>query len=102
MSYRIIFEPRFDVDYTELSRTHPELMDNLDDAIACLQEDGELPDGCRLHVLDNPGGNYNGHWEFHLAGDIDVLVLYWKRAGRTVIRMVRIGTHAGLFQGELL
>lgn len=53
-------------------------------------------------MLDNPGGNYNGHWEFHLAGDIDVLVLYWKRADRTVIRMVRIGSHSELFHGELM
>ncbi|MBW3093714.1 hypothetical protein KIH79_12480 [Bifidobacterium sp. 82T10] len=37
-----------------------------------------------------------------MAGDIDVLVLYRKRAGRTVIRMVRLGSHAELFQGELI
>ena len=98
----MIFEPQFNADYTELSRVHPELMDDLDDAIEYLREQGELPEGYRPHVLDNPGGNYNGHWEFHLAGDIDVLVLYWKRDGHTVIRMVRIGAHAELFQGELL
>ncbi|NMM98133.1 addiction module toxin RelE [Bifidobacterium sp. DSM 109959] len=102
MAYRMIFEPQFDADYTELSRIHPELMDDLDDAIDYLQEYGRLPDEYRPHVLDNAGGNYNGHWEFHLAGDIDVLVLYWKRADRTVIRMVRIGSHSELFQGELV
>ncbi|WP_318643739.1 type II toxin-antitoxin system YafQ family toxin [Bifidobacterium platyrrhinorum] len=102
MTYRIVFEPQFDADYTTLSRIHPELMDDLDDAIDHLQEYGTLPEGYRPHVLDNAGGNYNGHWEFHLAGDIDVLVLYWKRADRTVIRMVRIGSHSDLFQGEVL
>lgn len=98
MSYTIKFDSRFDADYEWLSRT----CDDLDDAIVLLSENGELPEGYRPHVLDNPGGNYNGHWEFHLAGDIDVLVLYWKRAGHTVIRMVRIGSHAELFQGDLL
>ncbi|MBT1182270.1 type II toxin-antitoxin system YafQ family toxin [Bifidobacterium sp. CP2] len=102
MSYIIKFDSRFDADYEWLGRVHPELLDDLDDAILMLREDGELPEGYRPHVLGNAGGNYNGHWEFHLAGDIDVLVLYWKRAGHTVIRMVRIGTHAELFQGEVL
>ncbi|KAB5607459.1 type II toxin-antitoxin system YafQ family toxin [Bifidobacterium jacchi] len=102
MTYRIVFEPQFNADYTKLSRKHPELMDDLDDAIDYLQEYGELPEGYTPHVLDNSGGNYNGHWEFHLAGNIDVLVLFWKRVDRTVIRMVRIGSHSELFQGELI
>ena len=102
MTCRIIFEPQFDQDYTRLSRSHPKLMDDLDDTIDYLQEYGELPEDYVPHVLDNSGGNYNGHWEFHLAGDIDVLVLYWKRRDHTVIRMVRIGSHSELFQGELV
>lgn len=102
MSYTIKFDSRFDSDYEWLSRTHPELCDDLNDAILLLRENGELPEGYRPHVLDNPGGNYNGHWEFHLAGDVDVLVLYWKRGNRAGIRMVRIGSHSELFTSELL
>lgn len=33
MSYAIRFDSRFDADYAWLSRTHPELCDDLDDAI---------------------------------------------------------------------
>jgi mRNA interferase YafQ len=101
VTYIIKFDSRFDADYAKFANEHPELVDDLDDALDYLQEHGTLPDGYSPHVLTNPGGNYNGHWEFHVAGDIDVLVLYWHRQGRSIIRLVRIGSHAELFQGEL-
>ena len=54
------------------------------------------------HILNNRGGNYNGNQEYHLSnGKVDVLVIYNPHKTNLTIRMIRIGTHKDLFQGEL-
>ncbi len=62
--------------------------------------------GCRrriVPILDNPGGNYNAYWDFHLAdGLVDVVVLYMPHKTNPIIRLVRMGSHDELFQGPLL
>ncbi|MBW3093715.1 hypothetical protein KIH79_12485 [Bifidobacterium sp. 82T10] len=57
MSYVIKFDSQFDADYEWLSRVHPELLDDLDDAVPMLRENGELPEGYRPHALNNASGN---------------------------------------------
>ena len=48
-----------------------------------------------------PGGNYNGHIDFHLSdGLVDVVVLYLPHKTNPVIRLVRMGTHQELFSGS--
>ena len=38
---------------------------------------GAVPNEYGPHELSNPGGNYNGHIDFHLSdGMVDVVVLY--------------------------
>ena len=70
-------EPQFIADYRQVMRKHPALKSELRAALRELAATGTLPAMYRLHQLANPGGNYNGHMEFHLAdGMVDVLVLF--------------------------
>lgn len=63
-----------------------------------LQVNGCVPSVYRPHVLDNPGGRYNGCVEFHLADD--VLVIYWPPKPDQFIRMLDICTHEELRTGR--
>ncbi len=95
-------EPQFITDYQRVVRVHPTLKPELRSALQELAASGTLPATYRPHRLTNPGGNYNGHMEFHLAdGEVDVLVLYMPHHSNPIIRLVRMGSHAELFQGPL-
>ena len=95
-------EPQFRRDYRELVRDHPYLKRELAAAVRELMCYGRVPESYRPHLLTNPGGNYNGHIEFHLAdGAVDVLVLYQEHKTNPIIRLIRMGSHSALFQGEL-
>ena len=98
--YSIVFEKTFISDFKRVSRLHPFVKRELNAAVRELSEKGTLPEAYRAHVLDNPGGNYSGHIDFHLSdGKVDVVVLYLPHKTNPVIRFVRMGTHAELFQG---
>lgn len=95
-------EPQFIADYRQVMRQHPRLKSELRAALRELASAGTLPAMYHPHRLANPGGNYNGHMEFHLAdGMVDVLVLYMPHRSNPVIRLVRMGSHRDLFQGPL-
>lgn len=101
--FEIKMEPTFVSDYRCVVRSHPRVRAELKAAVAELMANGEVPEAYRPHVLSNPGGNYNGHVDFHLSdGDVDVLVLYLPHKTNPVIRLVRMGSHAELFQGPEL
>lgn len=100
--WEIQFEQGFVRDVRAVVRQHPQIRDELAVAVEVLSETGTLPEGYSLHELDNPGGNYNGHMDFHLSdGLVDVVVLRVMHKGRMVIRFVRMGTHEELFRGRL-
>ncbi|WP_455139966.1 type II toxin-antitoxin system YafQ family toxin [Thermophilibacter sp.] len=100
MRYAIKFDSAFKADYQRVTRQHPRIREELRAAMVELADCGALPDAYRPHVLDNPGGNYNGHIDFHLSdGAVDVVVLYLPHRTNPVIRFVRMGTHGELFQG---
>ena len=100
--WEIKFEPTFVREAREIMKRHPQLREELAIAVELLAETGTLPDGYSLHALDNPGGNYNGHMDFHLSdGLCDVVVLYAVNKGRLLIRFVRMGTHNDLFHGPV-
>ncbi|MCI2148199.1 type II toxin-antitoxin system mRNA interferase toxin, RelE/StbE family [Bifidobacterium crudilactis] len=103
MKYRIRFDSQFTREYAQLRHDHVQLADELDELIIEeLAVNGTVPDAYRPHMLANPGGNYNGHWEFHLSeGAIDVLVLYLPHHSNPIIRLVRIASHDELFQGRI-
>lgn len=71
-----------------------------------MSEHGELRDSYGAHLLGNPGGNYNGHIDFHLSdGKVDVAVLYLPfylpHKTNLEIRFVRMGTNEELSQGSV-
>lgn len=98
--YSIVFEKTFIADFKRVSRLHPFVKRELSAAVRELSENGALPEAYRAHVLDNLGGTYNRHIDFHLSdGNVDVVVLYLPHKTNPVIRFVRMGTHKELFQG---
>ena len=58
--YTIKFERSFLSDYRRVVRAHPFIRHEFEVAMRELAERGELPEMYGAHVLDNPGGNYNG------------------------------------------
>ncbi len=102
MTYHVVLDPRFKSDYRRIRREYPQVARELAEVIDEFVQNGELPDAYGAHELLNPGGNYNGYWEFHLSdGAVDVLVIYIPRRREPVIRFVRMGSHRDLFQGPL-
>lgn len=101
--FEVKTDSTFVSDYRRVIRLHPHIRAELKAAVAELMARGEVPEGYRPHVLNNPGGNYNGHIDFHLSdGQADVLVLYLPHKTNPVIRLVRMGSHDELFQGPAL
>lgn len=98
--FDIKVENSFKTDYRRIMRMYPQLKKELASALEELHLHGKLPAEYGAHILDNPGGNYNGHVDFHISdGLVDVIVLYMPHKTNPVIRLVRIGSHVDLFQG---
>lgn len=96
--FEIKVEAQFKADYKRTTRTHPQLKTEFKAAVAELAARGSLPAEYGAHELSNPGGNYNGHIDFHLSdGLVDVIVLYLPHKTNPVIRLVRMGSHEELF-----
>lgn len=90
----IRYTEEFDFDLERLVRWRADYaVEVLEVLTDCLVVDGAVPESYKPHILNNPGGCYNGCVEFHV-GDDDVLVLYWQ--GRGFVRMVHICTHTEL------
>ena len=102
--FEIKVEAQFKADYKRTMRMHPQLKTEFRAAVAELAARGSLSAEYGAHELSNPGGNYNGHIDFHLSdGLVDVVVLYFatnnQHKTNPVIRLVRMGSHEELFQG---
>ena len=98
--FDIVFEPQFERDYGRVVREHPQVHRELATVFEEFRTTGTVPPEYRPHVLDNPGGNYNGYHEFHLLdGRFDAIVISRPHRSNPSIRFVRLGTHAELFQG---
>ncbi len=101
--YEIRLDSSFVADYRRVTRRSPRIKAEFEAAVSELAAHGELPEEYRAHILSNPGGNYNGHVDFHLSdGEVDVIVLYLPHKTNPVIRLVRMGSHDELFQGPAL
>lgn len=102
MAYQIIADKAFRADYKNVKRRYPEVIAEFKSAVAELAATGTVPDSYNPHPLNNFGGNYNGHYDFHLSdGKVDVVVLYLPHKTNPSIRLVRIGAHSDLFQGPM-
>lgn len=101
--FEIRIEPAFKVDYVRTMKRYPHLKSEFKEAVSELMRTGMVPDEYGPHELSNPGGNYNGHIDFHLSdGIVDVVVLYMPHKTNPIIRLVRMGGHGELFRGPLL
>ena len=102
MAYTIKYDAVFKRDYRRVMGWHPEPEKEFRSAVSELAAHGRLPESYHPRLLTSPGGNYNGHIDFHLStGKVDVVVLYMPHRTNPVIRLVRMGTHRELFQGPL-
>ena len=101
--YEIKVESAFKADYARVMKQHPRLRGEFKEAVSELMRTGAVPNEYGPHELSNPGGNYNGHIDFHLSdGMVDVVVLYMPHKSNPIIRLVRMGSHDELFQGPLI
>ena len=92
--YEIKVEPAFKADYARVMKRHPRLRGEFKEAVSELMRTGAVPNEYGPHELSNPGGNYNGHIDFHLSdGMVDVVVLYMPHKSNPIIRLVRMGSH---------
>ena len=99
--FEIKVEDQFKADYKRTMCVHLQLKTEFKAAVAELAAHGSLPVEYGAHELSNPGGNYNGHIDFHPSdGLVDVVVLYLLHKTNPVIRLVRMGSHEELFQGS--
>ena len=74
--YEIKVESAFKADYARVMKRHPRLRGEFKEAVSEPMRTGAVPNEYGPHELSNPGGNYNGHIDFHLSdGMVDVVVL---------------------------
>lgn len=64
------------------------------DAVGILEQGLEIPRSMRPHKLI---GNYAGHMELHIEGDLLLIWFEENGVGELVINLVRLGTHSELF-----
>lgn len=63
-------------------------------AISLLAEGQDIPASMRPHKLI---GNYAGHLELHIEGDLLLIWLETDNRGETIVYLTRVGTHSELF-----
>lgn len=98
--YTLIYDPQFKIDYKKVKREHPEIVSDLKNIFEQLHTTGTVQGEYHPHILNNFGGNYNGHYDLHVSeGKVDIVMLYLPHKTNPTIRLVRLGPHAELFQG---
>lgn len=63
-------------DYKRTMRMHPQLKSEFKAAVAELVAHGRFRRSTGAHELSNPGGNYNGHIDFHLSDGLSMWSFY--------------------------
>lgn len=99
--YTIKYEPQFKKDYKKFKKEHPELIKDFKNTVIQLTQKGKVGKDYDLHPLNKCGGNYSGHFDYHLSeGTVDVVMIYKPHKTNSIIRFVRIGNHGDLFEGK--
>lgn len=99
--FAIKYEPQFKKDYKKFKHEHPELIRDFKNTVKQLIKNGKVGPGYGLHILDKPGHNYSGYFDYHLIdGKVDIVIIYKPHKTNPLIRLVRIGSHKELFAGE--
>lgn len=63
-------------------------------AVSLLEQGLEIPRAMRPHKLI---GDYAGHMELHIEGDLLLIWLEEDGSGELIIHLVRLGSHSELF-----
>jgi len=92
VSLRVVWTSQFKKDY-KLAMKRGLAIEELDDAIRLLANDGKLPSKYLDHAL---GGDWKGFRECHIAPDW--LLIYAIENKMLVLTLTRTGTHSDLFQ----
>ena len=80
-------------DFKKYAR-NPDKVRKIREITKLLQNEDEIPSKYRPHPLI---GNYAGHMELHIEGDLLLIWIEHTEVGEATITFVRLGTHAELF-----
>lgn len=90
---RIEYSTKFRKDFKRYAR-NAEKVAKIMSAVSLLEQGVEIPRSMRPHKLI---GNYAGHMELHIEGDLLLIWFEENGVGELVINLVRLGTHSELF-----
>lgn len=94
MARRIEFTKKFKKDLNRL-RNNKYKLNKVAQVIKMLAEGGDIPVSMKPHKLI---GNYAGHLELHIEGDLLLIWLEKTEVGDVAIYLVRLGSHSELFK----
>lgn len=75
-------------------RHNKDKRDKITSVVEMLAQGVDIPSSMRPHKLI---GNYVGHMELHIEGDLLLIWLELDDEGIEVIRLIRLGSHSELF-----
>lgn len=93
MIRRIEFTSKFKKDLKRL-RNNEAKLSKVANVIELLAQDEDIPASMKPHKLI---GNYAGHLELHIEGDLLLIWLEKTELGDMTIYLVRLGSHSELF-----
>ncbi|RKW46983.1 MAG: type II toxin-antitoxin system YafQ family toxin [Porphyromonas sp.] len=93
MTRRIEFTSKFKKDLKRL-RNNEAKLSKVANVIELLAQGEDIPASMKPHKLI---GNYAGHLELHIEGDLLLIWLEKKELGDMTIYLVRLGSHSELF-----
>lgn len=64
------------------------------EVVQLLESGVDIPPKYSPHKLI---GNYEGHMELHVEGDLLLIWLEYDEEGEDIVNLVRVGTHSDLF-----
>ena len=93
MTRRIEFTSKFKKDIKRL-RNNEAKLSKVANVIELLAQGEDIPASMKPHKLI---GNYAGHLELHVEGDLLLIWLEKTELGNMTIYLVRLGSHSELF-----
>lgn len=93
MKRRVEMSTRFKKDLKKFKHNKDKRA-KITSVVEMLAQGGEIPSSMRPHKLI---GNYAGHWELHVEGDLLLIWLEHNEIGEEIATLVRLGTHSELF-----
>lgn len=91
---KIDYSTRFKKDIKRY-RNDPKRRAKIVDVIELLVQGKEIPAEMKPHKLI---GNYAGHMELHIEGDLLLIWIEKKQNGEEVVYLTRLGSHSELFK----